>query len=76
VAEHYRSTWEWDDQLLPAAARRLETWRSAGPGDGAIDEVRRALDDDLDTPRAIAAIDDAAISGRGVSGSAGLLGVV
>jgi L-cysteine:1D-myo-inositol 2-amino-2-deoxy-alpha-D-glucopyranoside ligase len=39
-------------------------------------EVRAALDDDLDTPRAIAAIDDAASSGKGVSGAAALLGVV
>jgi L-cysteine:1D-myo-inositol 2-amino-2-deoxy-alpha-D-glucopyranoside ligase len=76
VAEHYRSTWDWDDRLLPAAAERLETWRAAGLGEAAIEEVRRALDDDLDTPRAIAAIDDAATSGHGVSSSAGLLGVV
>ena len=33
-------------------------------GDGALDEVRAALDDDLDTPRAVAAIDAAAAAGR------------
>jgi L-cysteine:1D-myo-inositol 2-amino-2-deoxy-alpha-D-glucopyranoside ligase len=37
--------------------------------------VRTALDDDLDTPRAVAAIDDAASSGRGVSQAAALLGI-
>jgi len=37
--------------------------------------VRRALDDDLDTPAAVAAIDEAAASGRGVSAAAALLGV-
>jgi hypothetical protein len=38
--------------------------------------VRRALDDDLDTGSAVAAIDTAAASGNGVSAAAALLGVV
>jgi L-cysteine:1D-myo-inositol 2-amino-2-deoxy-alpha-D-glucopyranoside ligase len=75
IGHHYRSNWEWFDHLMPAAADRLERWRAAGPGDGALDEVRAALDDDLDTPRAMAAIDEAAASGQGVSEAAGLLGV-
>jgi L-cysteine:1D-myo-inositol 2-amino-2-deoxy-alpha-D-glucopyranoside ligase len=37
--------------------------------------VRRALDNDLDTPGAIAAIDRAAAAGEGVSTAAALLGV-
>src|SRR5215510_5083981 len=45
---------------------RLERWRAAGAGDGALDEVRARLDDDLDTPGAVAAIDAAAAGGRGV----------
>jgi L-cysteine:1D-myo-inositol 2-amino-2-deoxy-alpha-D-glucopyranoside ligase len=40
-----------------------------------LDEVRDALDDDLDTPRALAAIDVAAAAGQDVSGAASLLGV-
>jgi L-cysteine:1D-myo-inositol 2-amino-2-deoxy-alpha-D-glucopyranoside ligase len=75
IGHHYRSNWEWFDHLMPAAADGLERWRAAGPGDGALDEVRAALDDDLDTPRAMAAIDEAAASGQGVSEAAGLLGV-
>jgi hypothetical protein len=41
-----------------------------------VEEVRAALDDDLDLPRAIRAIDDAAASGRGVRRAADLIGVV
>ena len=41
----------------------------------ALDEVRAALDDDLDAPAAVAAIDAAAKRGEGVSRAAALLGV-
>lgn len=75
LAHRYRDSWEWNDGLMPAAARRLETWRRAGTGDAALDEVRAALDDDLDTPAALAAIDRAAAARGGVSEAAGLLGV-
>lgn len=75
ASQHYRTSWEWDDTLLPAAAARLETWRSAGPGAAALEEVRGALDNDLDTPGAVAAIDAAAGAGHGVSDAAALLGV-
>jgi len=37
--------------------------------------VRAALDDDLDTPRALDAVDAAVASGHGVSAAAALLGV-
>jgi L-cysteine:1D-myo-inositol 2-amino-2-deoxy-alpha-D-glucopyranoside ligase len=60
---------------MPRAAERLERWRAGGEGDGALDEVRDALDDDLDTPRAVAAIDSAAAKGLGVAAAASLLGV-
>ena len=77
VLDHrYRDSWEWDDGLMPAATRRLEAWRRAGTGDAALGEVRAALDEDLDTPAALAAIDRAAAAGDGVSEAAGLLGVV
>ena len=72
---HYRRPWEWTDELLAVAARRLELWRAAGEGDGALGEVRAALDEDVDTPRALAAVDEAAATGVGVSRAAGLLGV-
>ncbi|HLT15700.1 MAG TPA: cysteine--tRNA ligase [Acidimicrobiales bacterium] len=77
LAHHYRVEWEWDDAVMPAAAERLERWQAAsrGDGDAALDAVRAALDDDLDTPAALAAIDEAAAAGRDVTAAAALLGV-
>jgi len=76
LSMHYRSTeWEWSDALVDEATSRLGQWRSAGEGDGPIDDVRNALDDDLDVPAAIAAIDQAAAKGQGISQAAELLGV-
>ncbi len=76
VGHHYRDSWEWTDGLMPAATERLGRWADAGSGDGALDEVRLALDDDLDTPAAAAAIDAAAAAGHGVASAAALLGVI
>ncbi len=76
IENHYRTAWEWDEGRMPRAADRLERWRAAGTGDGGLQEARAALDDDLDAPRAIAAIDAAAEAGHGVSAAAALLGVV
>ncbi|HUZ20220.1 MAG TPA: cysteine--tRNA ligase [Acidimicrobiales bacterium] len=75
LAQHYRHSWEWEDRLLAEAEQRLARWRSAGAGDGALEEVRRRLDDDLDTPGALRAIDAAAAAGDGVDRAAALLGV-
>jgi L-cysteine:1D-myo-inositol 2-amino-2-deoxy-alpha-D-glucopyranoside ligase len=75
IGQHYRSSWDWTDDLMPDAAERLARWRAAGPGDGAIDEVRRALDNDLDVPAAVSAIDAAVEAGHGVSAAAALLGI-
>ena len=75
VAHHYRTEWEWDATAMPEAEERLALWRGAGRGDAALEEVRAALDDDLDTPRAVAAVDAAARAGEGVSAAAALLGV-
>jgi L-cysteine:1D-myo-inositol 2-amino-2-deoxy-alpha-D-glucopyranoside ligase len=75
LEEHYRTGWEWDDSRLPRATERFDLWRGAGPGDAALDEVRAALDDDLDLPTAIAAVDAAAGRGEGIGAAAALLGV-
>jgi L-cysteine:1D-myo-inositol 2-amino-2-deoxy-alpha-D-glucopyranoside ligase len=75
LVHHYRHSWEWHEQLMPVAEARLSAWVAAGEGDGALAEVRAALDDDLDTPAAIAAIDAAAAAGQGVGRAAALLGV-
>jgi len=75
VANHYRTPWEWSETVMPVAAARLEAWMAAAPGDAALDDVRAALDDDLDTPTAVRAVDAAARAGQGVSEAARLLGV-
>jgi L-cysteine:1D-myo-inositol 2-amino-2-deoxy-alpha-D-glucopyranoside ligase len=75
LSQHYRGSWDFEGVLLENAADRLARWRAAGEGEGALDEVRARLDDDLDTPGALAAMDDAASRGVGVSRSAALLGV-
>jgi L-cysteine:1D-myo-inositol 2-amino-2-deoxy-alpha-D-glucopyranoside ligase len=78
LAHHYRGDWGWDTatDMLPAA-ERLDRWRSAtaGSGEAGLAEVRTALNDDLDTPAALAALDTAAAAGHSVRQGADLLGV-
>lgn len=62
LAHHYRSDWEWQDSELEQATEKLAIWRqaflrSAGPPDATL-ELLAALRDDLDTPTAIAIIDN------------------
>ena len=67
---HYRRDWDWRTaEDMPAAAARLALWSSAPEGDGsdALEAVRAALDDDLDTPKALRALDEAAAAGRAVA---------
>ena len=60
---HYRADREWTGGRLPAAEARLARWRAAtaepagAPAAAALAEMRAGLADDLDTTRAIAAID-------------------
>ena len=76
LLDHVRHEgWEWHDDLLPAADARLDRWRQAGDGDGGLEEVRAALDDDLDVAGAILAVDRAAAAGTGAGAAADLLGV-
>ena len=75
IEEHYRTAWEWDESRVDRAEERLERWRSAGEGEAALEAVRAALDDDLDTPAAIAAIDEVTARGEGASTAAALLGI-
>ena len=62
-AGHYRSDRFWSPAVLDEANNRLQRWRDAvalpaGP-DAAdvVARVRRYLADDLDTPKALAALD-------------------
>jgi L-cysteine:1D-myo-inositol 2-amino-2-deoxy-alpha-D-glucopyranoside ligase len=75
VSHHYRYPWDWRDDLLGEASERLARWSGAGRGEGGLADAGAALDDDLDTPSAVAAIDRAAGRGEGVSAAAALLGV-
>jgi L-cysteine:1D-myo-inositol 2-amino-2-deoxy-alpha-D-glucopyranoside ligase len=75
LAHHYRGSWDFDGGLLDDAAARLDHWRASGDGEGGLEMARARLDDDLDTPGALAAIDEAASAGEGVSQAAALLGV-
>jgi L-cysteine:1D-myo-inositol 2-amino-2-deoxy-alpha-D-glucopyranoside ligase len=75
LAHHYRGSWDFDGGLLDDAAARLDRWRASGDGEGGLERARARLDDDLDTPGALAAIDEAASGGEGVSQAAALLGV-
>ncbi|HUA95531.1 MAG TPA: cysteine--tRNA ligase [Acidimicrobiales bacterium] len=89
LSHHYREDWEWDGHDLVAATERLARWRAAsGPStleatatgdvagaDPALEDVRRHLDDDLDAPGALAALDAHAAAGRAVALGANLLGV-
>jgi L-cysteine:1D-myo-inositol 2-amino-2-deoxy-alpha-D-glucopyranoside ligase len=63
LAGHYRADRDWSADVLEAASGRLHRWRTAttspaGP-DAAdvIARLRRYLADDLDTPKALAALD-------------------
>ncbi|HEY7931798.1 MAG TPA: cysteine--tRNA ligase [Acidimicrobiales bacterium] len=76
--QHYRHDWEWRDDLLARAQSRLATWRSTqstGRASSVLDDVRAALDDDLNAPGALRAIDDAAHAGAHVTSAASLLGI-
>ena len=75
---HYRVDWEWRDEMLSLAQSRLATWRSTQTSartNSVLDDVRAALDDDLDTPAALRLVDDAALAGYNVAPAASLLGI-
>ncbi len=63
LSGHYRSDRFWSDEVLAEATARLQRWRSAAAlpaGPDAADliaRLRRYLADDLDSPKAIAAVD-------------------
>lgn len=64
LGQHYRSDWEWSEQLLGDALERLSAWQSwargaapAGAECTLVEQLRSALSHDLNTPVALAAID-------------------
>ncbi|MGC6398617.1 MAG: cysteine--tRNA ligase [Ilumatobacteraceae bacterium] len=78
ISHHYRTEWEWHDNLMPSSNERLARWKASvgGDDDGAlINAVRAALDNDLDTPHACSQIDAAVSEGKGATAAAALLGI-
>lgn len=63
LTHHYRTDWFWMPSDLADAQARLDVWRGAvgrgsGPdGAAAVDALRAALTNDLDTVAALAAVD-------------------
>ena len=61
MAHHYRSDWQWSEQELEQATTRMEHYRRAarrgGQHPATVEEMRDALRDDLDTARALEALD-------------------
>ncbi|WP_017935365.1 cysteine--1-D-myo-inosityl 2-amino-2-deoxy-alpha-D-glucopyranoside ligase [Nocardioides sp. Iso805N] len=62
LRHHYRSDWEWTDDLLFDAVDTVTQWRKAlvlgrgAPAAPVVEEVLSALAEDLDAPRAVAAV--------------------
>jgi len=77
IEHHYRNEWQWDEELMPRNHRRLLAWKESvgGAASEVVEVVRQHLDNDLDTPSAIAAIDEAAEAGKDVTVAAALLGI-
>jgi len=78
-AGHYRTDRPWTADLLDTAGHRLTRWReavalpAAAPADDLVAALRTHLADDLDTPRALAAVDawaTAALERRGTDAAA------
>jgi L-cysteine:1D-myo-inositol 2-amino-2-deoxy-alpha-D-glucopyranoside ligase len=65
LSQRYRDNWEWTDSLLKTATARLERWvrwAASSVERESVDlttVVREAIADDLNTARAIAAVDEA-----------------
>ena len=74
LSHHYRNSWEWHDSLMTEASGRLLAWVAASSAtenrpsvssgsSSVLEQVRLALDNDLDTPAALSAIDSAVKEG-------------
>ncbi|WP_183098353.1 cysteine--1-D-myo-inosityl 2-amino-2-deoxy-alpha-D-glucopyranoside ligase [Nocardioides pelophilus] len=76
LRHHYREDWEWTDDMLWVAVDDVARWRSAlalgagAPAAPVVTEVLAALADDLDAPRATAAVDAWVASTLGTDGLA------
>jgi L-cysteine:1D-myo-inositol 2-amino-2-deoxy-alpha-D-glucopyranoside ligase len=75
LSGHYRSDRPWTQEILAEAEARLARWRTAvevaaaPPAEDVIARLRDHLSDDLDTPRALAAVDAWAEAALSVGGT-------
>ena len=75
LAHHYRTPWDWTDQVLADAQSRLAAWRAGLSGNGGpsadstIARIRECLSNDLDAPGALAAVDQWAAESQQVGGT-------
>ncbi|MFQ6330828.1 cysteine--1-D-myo-inosityl 2-amino-2-deoxy-alpha-D-glucopyranoside ligase [Nocardia sp. CWNU-33] len=75
LAGHYRQDRMWTDTVLAEATQRVDRWRratslAAGPtAEDTIARLRQHLADDLDTPKALAAVDNWADQALGYGGA-------
>ncbi len=71
LEHHYRSDWDFDEDALHDAHSAHKRWLDAagteGRDDAAAEAFHAALADDLDTPRALSALDEAAQRGAGTT---------
>ncbi len=64
LRHHYRTDWEWTDDQLWTAVDTLDSWRTTlargagAPAGPVVDGVLAALANDLDSPTAVALLDD------------------
>jgi len=64
LGQHYRREWEYTDEMLQVATARLTRWRealsvnTAPAGEETVTAIRAALARDLDSPAALAALDE------------------
>ncbi len=71
LSHHYRASWSHDERALVEAGAALKVWADASQrrehDPGLAREFEAAMADDLDTPRALAALDAAAERGAGAT---------
>jgi L-cysteine:1D-myo-inositol 2-amino-2-deoxy-alpha-D-glucopyranoside ligase len=75
LAHHYRDDWEYTDADLTTAVERLAAWRLAAArantpdAEALLEAVRMRLEDDLDAPGALSAVDAWAADSSAVDGA-------
>jgi L-cysteine:1D-myo-inositol 2-amino-2-deoxy-alpha-D-glucopyranoside ligase len=80
ISHHYRAGWTFHEAEMEESAAAFKRWTDAAGHDGEapdlVEAFHAAMVDDLDTPHAVAVIDEAAAAGAGstVRALAGILG--